>query len=235
MKCLAHTFSEYYSQVKILAIYRHPDKEEYAVESYDPSPSGRPINAHPLSEAEAKSLARMLSMTDKPTHFLLPEGLLPENVLSLSADGGGKVIWYTPAKERTLYFSENLAIPSGKAWIPPLLWVATRKNLRVFALCSEEKPNIKTNLYHAPFFNTDSSGVVCMGTVKVDIPETVPLETFLYRWQEYFFNSYFSHSNVDRSPLSVNIVTCWKKLIDTGNPFPVKALRKHSVTLKELL
>ncbi|QEH39419.1 PRTRC system protein B [Chitinophaga sp. XS-30] len=235
MNCIADTFNEDFTPVKFLAIYCHQQKDQYHVESYDPSPSGRPINAHPLGAAEASSLGRILSNTDNPSHFLLPKGIMPDQVLHLSAKDEGSAIWHTPAIQRQLYFSENLKIPSGKAWTPPLLWVASRKSLRIFALRTETKPDTMTVLYHAPFFNTNAKGDVCMGTVKIDIPETVSLETFMYKWEKYFFSSYFSHSNMGRSPLTGNIVSCWKKLIDTDARFPVEALRKQSVTLKKLL
>jgi hypothetical protein len=73
-----------------------------------------------------------------------------------------------------------------------------------------------------------------MGTVTVDIKNSASIEEFIQAWEDYFFNSYFSHSlceNLTRK----NIVNLWKDLIGTDKPFPKEVLKKNNKSLKNLL
>jgi PRTRC genetic system protein B len=146
----------------------------------------------------------------------------------------GTVLWYTKAQQRKLYFVDNLGIPNGKAYILPMVWFANKNNLSVFALASNRRPTEKTPLHYAPFFNIYENGNVCMGTVTVDIKNSASIEEFIQAWEDYFFNSYFSHSlceNLTRK----NIVNLWKDLIGTDKPFPKEVLKKNNKSLKNLL
>ena len=55
------------------------------------------------------------------------------------------------------------------------------------------------------------------------------------KWEDYFFNSYFSHLMYGHNPIRGNCVNLWKELIETGNKFPNKELKKSNKTLKNLL
>ncbi|STD07498.1 hypothetical protein [Chryseobacterium carnipullorum] len=45
--------------------------------------------------------------------------------------------------------------------------------------------------FHAPFFNVYESGSVCMGTVDVNIKNSVSLEEFTEKWEDLFFQFLF--------------------------------------------
>ena len=130
---------------------------------------------------------------------------------------------------------KNLNIPNGKANIPPLLWVANKQNLKIFALESDERPDENTPIFHAPFFNVYENGNVCMGTVDVKIKNSTTLEEFTESWENYFFNSYFSHLMNSHNPIKGNCVNLWKNLIETNETFPTDQLIKNNKILKELL
>lgn len=72
------------------------------------------------------------------------------------------------------------------AQVPPLLWLANKQNLVIFALASDRRPTEKTMLYHAPFFNVYDNGSVCMGTVDVNIKNSASIEEFTEAWEKYF-------------------------------------------------
>ena len=212
------------------------DKDMY-VEYFDMDKNGTPINAHPLTEREAGVLAKAL-MTEKQkqTAFLKPVGILPTTILHINPSRDkGAVIWYTKSQKRPLYFIDGLGIPSGTAHVPPILWQATKNSLRVFVLLSNRRPTEKTTLYYAPFFNIYEDGRVCMGSVSIDIKNSASVEEFTKAWEDYFFNSYFSHLMGENSPVKGNCVTLWKDLVTSDRTFPTALLKSSNKTLKNLL
>jgi PRTRC genetic system protein B len=159
---------------------------------------------------------------------------MPEQVLHIST-GKGCAIWYTPACEVSLLFKKELAIPSGTACVPPLVWKADRERLHLYALRTDRRPSLRTALYHAPFFNLHGSGLVCMGTVAIDISSSCTLEDFMVQWQHYFYDSYFSHLIQEHNPVGCNIVQLWQEQVATDRKFPTDVLIKSPHTLNDLI
>lgn len=225
-----------YFPASALVFYQNRAREaDVYVEHFDMDSNGNPINAHPLTVQEAEALAKALQ-TDEAKHnaFLKPKGILPTTILHINSGDKATVLWYTKRQRRQLYFVDKLGIPNGKAQVPPMLWLAGKSRLFVFALTSDKRPTEHTPLYHAPFFNIYENGNVCMGTVSVDIKNSASVEEFIQAWEHYFFNSYFSHA-LGRDLTRKNIVTLWKDLIRTKNPFPKGVLKPNNKTLKNLL
>lgn len=237
MKDITQKFGSLYNPVKAFVVYQKDSAEKSIyVEAYDMDKNGRPINAHPLSLKESTQLASALDTSDELTRkFLKPSGLLPKNVLHLNPEQNGSVIWYTPAQKVSLFFVESLGIPSGEAFVPSLLWKASKNTLYIYAIDTETQINEQTNLYHVPFFNVYTDGRVCMGTVSVNIKSNCHLEEFIALWEQYFFNSYFSHLIGSTSPVKGNIIQLWQKLMGNDKPFPIKSLLKNDLTIKNIL
>ncbi|MBT2559855.1 PRTRC system protein B [Pedobacter sp. ISL-68] len=234
---LTENFGTLYHPKSALIFYQtlttHPD---CYVESFDMDKDGNLINAHPLTVREANVLAKSLTIESgdkKP--FLKSNGIIGSHILQIDPVHNGIVIWFSKAQSRDMFFVENLDIPNGKANVPPMLWVANRNKISVYALKTGSRPTEKTPLYHAPFFNVHSDGAVCMGTVDVRIKKTASLEEFTTAWENYFFNSYFSHLMQSHNPIKGNPVSIWKKLINTDKHFPKDVLVKANQTLKNLL
>jgi PRTRC genetic system protein B len=237
MKDITNTFGTLYNPIKAFVVYQKDsaDKTIY-VESYDMDKKGCPINAHPLNLKESTELAKALDTSEELTcKFLKPSGLLPKNVLYINADRDGYAIWHTPPQRVDLFFVDSLGIPNGKASIPALLWKASKNTLWIYALNSNQEIGERTTLYHAPFLNLYEDGKVCMGTVSVSIKEDCLLEEFMKVWEQYFFNSYFSHVIGDASPVKGNIIQLWQTLVLSGKHFPMKSLLKNGLTIKNLL
>lgn len=207
------------------------------VEHFDIDKDGNPINAHPLTEREAKVLAKALHIeNDKDKAFLKSSGILPTNILHINPNRDkGSVIWYTKTQRRQLYFVNGLDIPNGLAYVPPMIWKASKNSLSVFALTSDRRPTGNTQLHYGAFFNIYENGNVCMGTVNIEIKNSASVEEFIQAWEDYFFNSYFSHLIGNYNPIRGNCVNLWKELILTGKPFPMEVLKKNNKTLKNLL
>ncbi|MBS1527514.1 MAG: PRTRC system protein B [Bacteroidetes bacterium] len=241
-------FNTQFKPVKALLIYqsdRKNDNNQYAgsdnenrqvyVESFDIDKQCNPINAHPLSMAEMVSLSLLFQSTQElRSNYLKSKGVLPNKVLYLNAQTNGFAVWYTPPQEVSLYFVPGLKIKNGKAKIPGMVWKATKESLNVYAIKGKVKPGDKTPLFHAPFFNLYDTGNVCMGTVNIQIDRLTSLEDFMTKWENYFFNSYFSHT-IGNHHRSEDLVALWQSLVDSGRDFPQEQLIKHHFSFKTLL
>lgn len=244
MKNISNQFSNLFTPVKALLIYEQdnqendnssPSKDIY-VESYDIGNNGKPINAHPLSSKEMLHLSEMFqSANDLKNGYLNAEGLIPSKVLHINHAAKSTVIWFTPKQERAVFFASLLDIPSGEAKVPPMIWKADDEQVAVYALRNNRKPSINTTLYHAPFFNVYQNGNVCMGTVNIQIAKNCFLGDFMEQWENYFWNSYFSHLMQDFNPVSTNIVQLWKSLVETGADFPTDVMKKTNLTIENIL
>jgi PRTRC genetic system protein B len=232
---ITESFGTLYHPKNALVFYANKGNGETYTEYFDMDRKGNLINAHPLTVRETNHLAKSLKVTEEKTAFLRPQGIMGTHILQIDPVHNGVVIWYTKATTREMYFAEKLEIPHGKAGVPAMLWVANRNKLYVFALKSKTRPTANTPLYHAPFFNVYSDGAVCMGTVDVTIKSTASLEEFTKAWENYFFNSYFSHLMPDHNPVKGNCVSLWKKLLKNAEPFPKELLLKSNRNLKNLL
>ncbi len=235
MKDLTETINEGYSPFKALLFYKSRTDDFY-VESYDMDSGGRAINAHPLNLAECQKLADGLDNSeDLKKNYLKEGGLFPDNLLYLNSEKSGLVLWHSRAKKVNLFFKADLGIADGIAEIPPMLWLASRDTLQVWALKSDERPTQKSVLYHAPFFNVYDSGAVCMGNVKKQIPNDCSLCEFINLWEKFFFNSTFSHTLMNGAVKHTDIIALWKRQTELGLPYPLETLVKSKKTFKDLL
>lgn len=236
MKDVTVDLQRYYHPVSALVVYK---KEGISgatyVEHFDMDQDGNPVNAHPLTVNEAKQLAKALRVDKRKEPFLKAKGILPTNVLHIDPRLG-RVIWFTESANRDLLFIDNLEIPSGKANVPAMVWVADKDSLNVYAMAKSQRPTGDTRLYNAPFFNVYESGNVCLGTVQVGIKDSTSLEEFILRWEQSFFGSYFSHLNTVHEVIRGNAVSLWKKLINSDQAFPTYVLLPSDKgTIKDLI
>ncbi|HET7117846.1 MAG TPA: PRTRC system protein B [Hanamia sp.] len=189
-----------------------------------------------MTVKEAQRLSKALDVTKECSKaFLKPKTIIASNILYTDPSENGFVMWFTKAISKNLFFINGLGISNGMAGVPALLWIANKEKLHIYALKSDRKPTENTPLYHAPFFNVYAEGNVCMGTVDINIRKSASLEEFTAAWENYFFNSYFSHLMQNHHPVKGNCVTLWKKLRKTGEPFPKDILKKTQNTIKNIL
>ncbi|UOE47890.1 PRTRC system protein B [Mucilaginibacter sp. SMC90] len=241
---ITNNISHNYTPVKAMLIYSKSNNdqedeygpEEVYVESYDIGHNGRPINAHPLSVKECYLFGEMLRSAKRSQNsFLKCRGILPPNLLYLGMEREGFAVWHTPPMERKLYFVESLGIPSAAVKIPAMLWKGSRESLSVYALKGNRKPLLNSPVFHAPYFNMYGDGRVCMGTVDLKIDAFTCLEDFIRLWEDYFFNSYFSHTIDGGSNAGKNIVQLWQEQAAMGQKFPEEQLISTGKTLVQII
>jgi len=236
MRDVTSIFTEVFAPQSFVVFNSEGNNNEAYVEAYDLNEKGKPINGHPLTVLESAALADKLnSCKDLRNDYLISKRLLPENVLYLKPGSAGFAVWYTPAKLVKLLFSNDLNIPCGEAYVPPMVWKADKRSLFLYALKTSKRPGIKTNLYYSPYFNVKADESICMGTVDVDHKRVRCLEDFITAWETYFFNSYFSHSGAIQAPIKGSLLELWQELVSTKKRFPVQLLKKNGKTLNDLI
>ncbi|PZQ86148.1 MAG: PRTRC system protein B, partial [Flavobacterium johnsoniae] len=95
---ITQTFGTLYHPKSALVFYENKGaNSDVYVEHFDMDNNGTPVNAHPLTEGEAKVLARALvTEKDRDKAFLKSNGILPTNILHINPNKEkGAVLWYT--------------------------------------------------------------------------------------------------------------------------------------------
>lgn len=173
----------------------------------------------------------------KCVRFLLDQKVhsffIPPNVLSYTDD---TICWYCKPSIRKLYFkvrSGNLDDCSGKEFPQPgLVFMYGVNDLNVWAVRCNGRPDEKTKLYHAPYYNISEDGDVCMGSVR--LPNKINVDS-IDKVEKLFFSSAATHSN------NIKIVdypgghdAFWRA--NAGKlKFDKKVLVPNGKTLKEIL
>ena len=156
-------------------------------------------------------------------------------MLHLSHKGEGQAVWYSKTQKKQLFFASSLAIENKEVSLPPLLWKATPKSLWIYALDKNQKPHLNTPLCYAPFFNVYENGNVCMGSVQVNERKASCLEDFIIQWEDYFFNSYFSHQLGSYPITKIPLISLWQELTQSNKSFPCELLNPNHLTLQQIL
>ena len=174
-----------------------------------------------LGSGQLLSMAALRELT-KQLGSSCPAEFLPENVVARTPE---LIAWWTPAAVRSMFFRDGseLAGISGKLFPhPSLLFVVRNGALFVRALPKSHRPNPETRLAAAPYWNIDSNGAVCAGTMRVPKSLTV---TSIAEWQQAFFQSEFTHpGGAGRlTKRHGGTTTLWKSLAGKRR-FPISTL-----------
>lgn len=238
MNELTHNLVKEYKPQLAIVVYASADGEtnrwdDTYLESHDINADGSIGAGKPLKQSTIEGIVEVF-YTDQQDRVRF-SGLMPENMLSFNIlpGGGYSMLWYTKAHLQQLYFSNALIIPSGTAWVPPMIWKVNRNELCVYALTSEDRPSLDTPLMVAPFHNVNS-GVVCLGSAKVKKAVEKTFASEIAYWESMFWLSEFSHLAGDNKAKS-NINMIWKKLVqDKTIGFPLDELLPAQKTVKSL-
>lgn len=167
-------------------------------------------------------------------------GFLPETVLYLHGD---VLVWWVPPARRHIAFrvGDDHAESFGGAErgdlvpLPGLVFAASSRAWRVWAVKGSRRPTPKTPLFQAPFFNVDAHGRICQGNVPV--PEGTTVEK-IDAWNDAFLRSYFTHPNVAGKLLRYRggSYAFWRDMLDQRfTHFPERVLVDVETTLGQLL
>jgi PRTRC genetic system protein B len=191
----------------------------------DSPPSLEP--AQPLTLGIVESLVRSLSGPSTAEVF-------PENVL---AKGDRMIVWWTRACGRQMFYENSdrkAAKLNGRTFPqPPLVWRVMNGDLKIRALAGNKRPEARTTLAVAPFWNLSDDGRVCTGTMRRPDSATVAA---IPEWERGFYESAFTHANVGRLTRHAGgFEGLWSELAGKRKPFPVATLIRLPQTLAQFV
>ena len=208
---------------------------KYYLESHDISEDGQIMAGKPLLQETIQDIVEVFS--DENREKATPHGTTPDNLLyfrMLSTDDF-KLIWYRPEEERVLHHAPQLRMKTDKALIPALVYMCTKSNLLVYALKTNKRPQEKTPLFKAPFFNTNDTGGVCLGNAKTKKPTDPTFENIMKYWEDLYWLSEFTHVNGSEKVKSGDLKKLWVTLLGKNLKFPTSELLQLKITIKSLI
>ena len=183
--------------------------------------------AQPLTVAFVESLVRSLGGGVAAEVF-------PENILAKS---DRMISWWTPAQRRQMFYqhSEGKADDlNGRIFPqPPLVWQVVDGQLKIRALSQNKRPEAKTKLAVAPYWNLSDSGTVCTGSMRR--PESASVVA-IADWERGFYESAFTHANVGRlTRHKGGFEGLWSGLTCKRRSFPLETLIVLPETLAQFV
>lgn len=160
--------------------------------------------------------------------------VLPEHVLARTPE---LIAWWSRAQPRLMFFGDGNAEAkklNGKMYPhPALVFLIRGRELFVRALAEDCRPTADTRLRNAPYWNTDSAGRVCLGSMRV--PEEVSV-TSLSGWENAYFASEFTHpSGAARLTTHPDgFIGLWASVAGRKR-FPARFLADSKQTLHDIL
>jgi PRTRC genetic system protein B len=180
-----------------------------------------------LTTAFLRTLAQGLGVQVKPE-------ILPDNVLARTPD---MLVWWSRPRRRVMFFGgtdEEARKINGLVFPhPALIFKVTGKDLFVRAMATNSRPGPDTLLKTAPYWNTDSRGLVCAGSMR--IPESSDIAS-ISGWQDAYFQSQFTHAAgaVRLTSYPEGFIGLWRSLVGRKR-FPVQYLIDAGETLQEFV
>jgi len=180
-----------------------------------------------LTTAFLRTLAQGLGAQVKPE-------ILPDNVLARTPD---MLVWWSRPQRRVMFFGgtdEEARKVNGLLFPhPALIFKVTGRDLFVRAVATSSRPSPETSMKTAPYWNTDSRGWVCAGTMRV--PDASDIAS-ISGWQDSYFQSEFTHAAgaVRLTSYPEGFIGLWRCLVGKKR-FPVQYLTDAGETLQEFV
>jgi len=180
-----------------------------------------------LTTAFVRTLAQGLGQQVKPEIF-------PDNILARTPD---LLVWWLRPQRRIMFFggtNEEARKINGLVFPhPALVFKVVSKDLFVRALATSSRPSPVTPLKMAPYWNTDSRGLVCAGSMRV--PESSDVAS-IPAYGDAYFQSEFTHAAgaVRLTSHPGGFIGLWKGLAGKKR-FPAQHLIDAGETLQEFV
>lgn len=209
---------------------------------YEGDCSGKYLELHSIRRDGSMAEGRPVSMKFIQTllegfsseYRSVPHGIVPPNMLYCDTRAGKETyIWYNPPMKRQRFFTESLGLEDGIYHVPGTIYAVKGSTLSVFCFAGK-KPKMGDKALGVPYFNVYSSGSVCMGSARPQIPDRVNLsyEDVMKAWEDAFWNSEDVHTNGSPSTKG-NLIETIKRYKD--KPFDTKELKEWSETIGQLI
>jgi PRTRC genetic system protein B len=181
----------------------------------------------PLTTAFVRTLAQGLGAQVKPEIF-------PENILARTPD---LLVWWSRPEWRVMFFGgtdqearklNGLVFPH-----PALVFEVVGKDLFVRAMATSSRPGPGAPLKATPYWNTDSRGLVCTGSMRV--PESSDIAS-IPAFASAYFQSAFTHAaGAVRLTSYRGRFIGLRESLAGGKRFPVRCLTDAGETLQDFV
>lgn len=180
------------------------------------------VTYHPLKEGEIQQGIAI----DKPR---LLEALRVEDSNEFEwiepttlVDTASTSVWYRPTCRRQLHLKAKKESIQFTLNFPSTLFIYHKvsRTVCMFALASDERPTLDTQLYLLPVGNVDGSGKLCLGTGASFLPDTVNQGNFK-EVERCFFEALSTHTSTkylfkadekaERTTSMQKLVNYWQK------------------------
>ncbi len=214
------------------AILVYSDGQELFATVHEPkdSPDGGP----PYLDAGEALTIDFLKQLAKGLGRSVPREILPANVLVRTPD---MLVWWTRSQHRMMFYSDSGdgRTLNGKVFPQPaLVYKACGSELSVRALSEVKRPRRDTPLMFAPYWNCDSAGRVCQGSMRA--PGKLCLEA-MKEWEKAFFESEFTHAAIGArlTAHAEGFLGLWRDLAASDGEFPGEFLVRSGDTLQSFV
>jgi PRTRC genetic system protein B len=181
----------------------------------------------PLTTAFVRTLAQGLGAQVKPEIF-------PENILARTPD---LLAWWARPQCRVMFFGGTDAESRKMNGLlfphPGLVFKVVGKDLFIRAVATKSRPGPETKLKLVPYWNTDSRGLVCAGSMRA--PESSDVAS-IHAFEAAYFQSEFTHAAgaVRLTSYPGGFIGLWRSLAGR-NRFPVRYLTDAGETLQDFV
>jgi PRTRC genetic system protein B len=160
--------------------------------------------------------------------------VFPENILAKS---DRMITWWTPAQRRQMFYQHSegkAANLNGRIFPqPPLVWRVADGQVKIRSLTENKRPEAKTKLAVAPYWNLSDNGAVCTGSMRR--PESASVAA-ISSWERGFYESAFTHANVGRLTRHKDgFEGLWSELTGKRRLFPLDSLIVLPETLAQFV
>src|SRR3990167_10961044 len=117
---------------KSIIAYKFESDKKFYMESADIS-AGKAGAYAPMSFAEIKSIFAHVNAAENG--LVTSKGLMPSNVLHLNIIAGDyRLVWWQKAATKLIKFDKECKLPNMLCKMPQLVYDASRRDLKVFAV-----------------------------------------------------------------------------------------------------
>jgi PRTRC genetic system protein B len=144
------------------------------------------------------------------------------------------LVWWTRQQHRAMFFSDSGDGRTLNGTVfpqPALVFRVCGSELSVRALAENKRPRPETSLMFAPYWNCDSAGRVCQGSMRA--PGKLCLEA-MKGWEKAFFESEFTHAAIGARLTAhpEGFLGLWRDLAESVGIFPGEFLVNSGDTLQ---
>lgn len=219
-----------YNPCMVLKIYTRNHADGVYMELHDVRSDGnkgfKEGAGRPLTLSAYKKLFALSGMAKDKIIPDFNNQILDPHMLCYKAQQPSRFIcWYNPARKRRFEISKEVF----NIWMPATLYYVYNEVLNIYALKSNKRPTLNTEIFKMPLPNLKSESTFCWGNVNTEKKiADQPIDAEVKAWEQMVWNSRFDSYNIGKYR------GIYEDLQKSGKRFPKKELKPINKNLKNL-